>query len=54
MLPGSRLDVPSAVSSIEALRRAGVNHIIVDFDHESVADYQEKMVLFARDVMPSF
>jgi probable F420-dependent oxidoreductase len=54
MLSGRRLDVHSAVSSIEVLRSAGVNHIIADFDHESASEYQEKMVLFARDVIPSF
>jgi hypothetical protein len=44
----------SAVRTIERLRRVGVSHFIVDFEHESASDYARKIKLFSREVMRSF
>jgi probable F420-dependent oxidoreductase len=53
-LEGTRAERPEVVRSIEALRKLGVDHFIIDFEHDSASDYAEKIRLFSREVMRSF
>jgi hypothetical protein len=53
-LRGTAAESPAVFRSIEDLRKLGVDHFIIDFEHDSAADYAEKIRFFSREVMRSF
>jgi probable F420-dependent oxidoreductase len=51
---GISSETDSALRTIERLKRVGVSHFIVDFDHESASDYARKIKLFSHEIIRSF